>query len=216
MPPCWAITKILVQEVYLKVGSLNSGFSPLGKDFESTLLFSGAILFFLFYRFCKFEFLYTFIHEFTHLFFGIIFFKKIIRFKVSKFKGEVVLSSTNPVILLAPYFFPFLTFILLLIGFLVWNFFKYKFIWYLTITLVGFSLMLHIVMTLKSLMIKQTDINTNGFFFSLVIIYFLSISLITGVIILLLQGRVETLSFYSLLFVEIENIFLQIQNILFN
>ena len=205
-----------MKEVYLKVSGLPFDFSPLGRDFENTLLFSGALLFFLSYRFFKFEFLYIFLHEFTHLVFGILFFKKIIRFKVSKLKGEVVLSGTNPVILLAPYFFPLSTFILLLAGFLVWNFFKYIFIWYFTITLVGFSLMLHIVMTLKSLMVKQTDIKTNGYFFSLVIIYFLSVSLITGIIILLLKGHLETISFFRFLFVEIKNNFFIIQNILFN
>ena len=122
MPPCWAITKILIDGVHLKVNSFAVSFDPQGKDFEYILLFSGALLFLIFYSRYKFEFLYTFLHEFTHLIFGIIFLKKIVRFKVARLKGEVVLSGTNFVILLAPYFFPLLTFILLSVGFLLWEF----------------------------------------------------------------------------------------------
>ena len=216
MPPCWAITKILIDGVHLKVSGLPFDFSPLGRDFENTLLFSGALLFFLSYRFFKYEFLYTFLHEFTHLIFGIIFLKKIVRFKVARLKGEVVLSGTNFVILLAPYFFPLLTFILLSVGFLLWEFLKYKLIWYLTISLVGFSLMLHIVMTLKSLMVEQSDIKSNGYFFSFVTIYFLSVSLISGIIIFLLQGYIEALAFFSILLKEVKSIFLLIPNLLFD
>jgi len=216
LPPCWAITKILIDEVHLKVNSFAISFHPQGKDFEYILLFSGALLFLIFYSRYKFEFLYTFLHEFTHLIFGIIFLKKIVRFKVARLKGEVVLSGTNFIILLAPYFFPLLTFILLSVGFLLWEFLKYKLIWYLTISLVGFSLMLHIVMTLKSLMVEQSDIKSNGYFFSFVTIYFLSVSLISGIIIFLVQGYMEALAFFSILLREVKNIFLLIPNLLFD
>ena len=138
------------------------------------------------------------------------------KFKVSKFKGEVVLSGTNPVILLSPYFFPLLTFLLLLIGFLITNLLNHNLIWFVTIVLVGFSLMLHIVMTLKSLMVKQSDIKSGGYFFSLIVIYFLFLFLISGIIIFVLQGSMETFSFYNLLFIEIKKSFYLFQAILFN
>ena len=138
MPPCWAITKILIDGVHLKVNSFAVSFDPQGKDFEYILLFSGALL---------------------------------------------------------------------SVGFLLWEFLKYKLIWYLTISLVGFSLMLHIVMTLKSLMVEQSDIKSNGYFFSFVTIYFLSVSLISGIIIFLVQGYMEALAFFSILLREVKNIF---------
>ena len=216
MPPSWAITKILIHKISLKLRNLPFDFSPLNRDLESTLLFLGVLLFLLLYRFYKFEFLHTFLHEFTHLIFGVLFLKRIIRFKVSKFKGEVVLSGTNPVILLSPYFFPLLSFLLLLIGFLIANLLNYNLVWFVTIILVGFSLMLHIVMNLKSLMVKQSDITTGGYFFSLIVIYFLFLSLISGIIIFVIQGSMETFYFYNLLFLEIKKSFYLFPEILFN
>ena len=216
LPPSWAITKILIHKISLKLRNLPFDFSPLNRDLESTLLFLGVLLFLLLYRFYKFEFLHTFLHEFTHLIFGVLFLKRIIRFKVSKFKGEVVLSGTNPVILLSPYFFPLLSFLLLLIGFLIANLLNYNLVWFVTIILVGFSLMLHIVMNLKSLMVKQSDITTGGYFFSLIVIYFLFLSLISGIIIFVIQGSMETFSFYNLLFLEIKKSFYLFPEILFN
>ena len=216
LPPCWAITKILSVQVFLKFRSFPFDFSFLSNDLEYTLLFSGAFLFLLLYRFYKFEFLHTFLHEFTHLLFGLLFWKRIITFKVSKLKGEVVLSGSNLIILLAPYFFPLLTFIILSIGFLLMNFLNHKSIWFATVLLVGFSLMLHIVMTLRTLMVRQSDIKSGGYFFSLVIIYFLSLLLISGIIFLVLTDFTETLSFYKFVFSEIKNLYFLIWKFLFS
>ena len=153
----------------------------LNHSFENSLFFLIGLTLCLsiFYFIPKPFKIYVLGHELTHALWAIIMGKKVLNIKVSKKGGHVEISKSNFWISLSPYFFPFYTFVCILISLVIYYFFKnlfYEKIFYLFI---GLTWMFHFLFTVEALKTKQSDITEHGKIFSYFIIYFMNILFIS-------------------------------------
>ncbi len=113
---------------------------------------------------------YVLAHELTHALWGAIMGAKVLDMNVSKDKGNVLLSKSNFLIILAPYFFPLYTAIVV-IGYYIISIFHdiepYFAFW---LALVGFTWGFHFTFTITTLLQRQTDIRECGYVFSYAVI----------------------------------------------
>lgn len=111
----------------------------------------------------------SFTHEFTHLIFALLFFRKIYRFKVDDKDSHVSFSGGRigyiP-ITLAPYCVPIFTLVLL-----PWHFTTSSHVYLYAIQiLLGFSFAFHVCCWAKQIRLHQTDITGPGIVRSLLVI----------------------------------------------
>ena len=109
-------------------------------------------------------------HELTHALWTWFFGGKVKKFKVTARGGHVIITKSNSIIALAPYFFPVygvLVVVVYVTGHLIWGWREYA-IWFHL--LLGAAYAFHITLTWQALDTEQTDITGQGFFFSAVVI----------------------------------------------
>lgn len=170
LPACWAVAGALAETVpgvFLHAGGGAPGFllAPGG-----WALLGGALAYLAWHRLRPPEFLYTFAHEFTHLAFGLLMGKRVSRFEVARGSGQVALSGTNPLITLAPYFFPLPAALALAAGALLGLVVQAPWTGWLTAFVVGLALAFHVAMTWRVLRSSQPDIARGGRLFSWTVI----------------------------------------------
>jgi len=122
--------------------------------------------------------IYVFGHELTHALWTWLFGGQVKKMKVSSGGGHVIISKTNFVIGLAPYFFPLYAVIVVLIfalGHWIWNWHNYFVYFHL---LIGASYAFHVSLTLQVLKTEQSDITSQGYLFSAVIIFLGNVSVL--------------------------------------
>jgi hypothetical protein len=115
--------------------------------------------------------IYVFGHELTHALWTWIFGGQVKKMKVSSAGGHVVISKSNFVIALAPYFFPFyavLVIVVFAVGHCFWNWTDYLVWFHLA---VGAAYAFHVTLTWHALKAQQSDITSQGWLFSAVIIF---------------------------------------------
>ena len=115
--------------------------------------------------------IYVFGHELTHALWTWIFGERVKKLKVSAAGGHVVISKSNFVIALAPYFFPLyaaLVVVLFAAGHLFWDLDNYLVWFHLA---VGAAYAFHVTLTWHVLKPRQPDITQQGRLFSAVIIF---------------------------------------------
>ncbi|GBE18088.1 MAG TPA: hypothetical protein ENH13_05030 [Euryarchaeota archaeon] len=149
-----------------------SSFETFGMG--ETAFAAGAITYIILRRAgLRMSFLSTLAHELTHAIWGLAFRAKIKDIRVKRESGFVRLTKSNFLIMLAPYFFPFYTVLVVLFSFFI----KQKYL-ILIFFLIGFTLAFHIVSTIESLRAGQPDIYRTGAFFSLPLIYISNLTMI--------------------------------------
>jgi hypothetical protein len=116
---------------------------------------------------------YVFGHELTHALWVWLMGGRVKRFKATAKGGHVVVTKTNFLIALAPYFFPLYAVIIILIFLGVQQFWFHL--------LAGASYAFHLTLTWYVLQTRQSDITDQGYLFSWVVIFL-------GNIIVLLLG----------------------------
>jgi hypothetical protein len=131
--------------------------------------------------------LYILGHEFTHALWAWLFGGRVVKFKVGPKSGHVVLTKSNFIIALAPYFFPIYVVLVLaafLAGHLLWNWTGYLVWFHLCL---GAAYAFHVTLTWHILQAEQSDIIQEGYLFSAVVIFLgnvtvllLGIPLLTG------------------------------------
>ena len=124
---------------------------------------------------------YVFGHELTHALWAWLMGGRVKKFKASSKGGHVVVTKSNFVIALAPYFFPLYAFLVVLLfvaGHWLWNWQHYVAWFHL---LLGAAYAFHITLTGFILQTRQSDITEHGYLFSAVIIFL-------GNIVILLVG----------------------------
>jgi hypothetical protein len=115
--------------------------------------------------------IYVFGHELTHALWAWLFGGQLKKLKVSSGGGHVVVSKSNFLIVLAPYFFPLyaaLVVAVFSIGRLIWDWRGYL-VWFHL--LIGAAYAFHVTLTGHVLKTRQSDITSQGWLFSAVIIF---------------------------------------------
>ena len=125
--------------------------------------------------------IYVFGHELTHALWAWLFGGKVKKMKVTSSGGHVIVTKTNFLITLAPYFFPLYAVMVMVIfaaGHWIWGW--EKFLVYFDL-LLGMAYSFHVTLTFHTLQTQQSDITSQGYLFSGVVIFL-------GNIIILLFG----------------------------
>lgn len=115
--------------------------------------------------------IYVFGHELTHALWTWLFGGQVKRMKVTSGGGHVVISKTNFVIALAPYFFPLyaaLVVAVFALGHFFWGWLNYL-VWFHL--LLGTAYAFHLTLTWHVLKTRQSDITSQGYLFSAVVIF---------------------------------------------
>ncbi len=114
---------------------------------------------------------YVFGHELTHALWVWLFGGRVKKFKATSSGGHVVTTTSNFVITLAPYFFPVYVAAVILVflaGDLVWDWTAHR-VWFHF--LIGAAYAFHVTLTWHILQTRQTDITSQGYLFSAVVIF---------------------------------------------
>jgi hypothetical protein len=122
--------------------------------------------------------LYVFGHELTHALWAWLFGGRVKKMKVTSAGGHVVVSKTNFLIVLAPYFFPLYAVLVILafaVGHWIWDWRGY-FVWFHLA--IGAAYAFHVTLTWQALKTRQTDITSQGYLFSAVIIFLGNVSVL--------------------------------------
>jgi hypothetical protein len=122
--------------------------------------------------------IYVFGHELTHALWTWLFGGQVKKMKVTAKGGHVVISKTNFVIALAPYFFPLYVALVVggfALGNLLWDWHGYL-VWFHLC--VGAAYAFHLTLTWHVLQTRQTDITGQGYLFSAVVIFLGNVSLL--------------------------------------
>jgi len=132
-------------------------------------------------------------HELTHALWVWLMGGSVKAFRATSSGGHVIVSKTNFLIALAPYFFPFYAAVVVAVfaaGHLIWNWNHYL-VWFHL--LVGAAYAFHITLTGHILKTRQSDITEQGYLFSAVVIFLGNVSvLLIGVP--LLAAKVDLLT----------------------
>ena len=141
----------------------------------------------IFYLLPKPMWIYVFGHELTHAIWAWMFGGQVKKMKVTSGGGHVVITKTNFLIVLAPYFFPLYAVILIAIfaiGHLIWGWEKFFAIFDL---LLGAAYAFHVTLTFHALQTQQSDITSQGYLFSGVVIFLVNVGILLFGIPLLTQ-----------------------------
>ena len=111
-------------------------------------------------------------HELTHAFWALLMGARVGGLKVGRTGGQVKTSKTNWFVALAPYFFPFYAMLFISLFFAanaIWGLDRYLNVLFF---LVGLGWSFHVTFTLLTLLqSSQPDMRSQGFLFSVVLIY---------------------------------------------
>jgi len=134
-------------------------------------------------------FLYVLGHETVHALAVWLCLGKVTSFKISSSGGSVSASKSNLFISLSPYFIPIYAILLMITYYVMNNIFSWKLLTPLYFMfLFGMMLAFHIVMTVDTLKTRQPDLIKVGYLTSLVLIYVVNLTIVSGVFELLFKG----------------------------
>ena len=122
--------------------------------------------------------IYVLGHELTHAVWAWLFEGQVKKIKVTSSGGHVLITKTNFLIALAPYFFPLyavLVVAVFAIGHLIWNWRQFLAVFDLFL---GAAYAFHITLTAHILKTRQSDITEQGYLFSAVVIFLGNISVL--------------------------------------
>lgn len=173
LPACWAATRVFIDALFRSVGLIG------GLSIESLALLGGMAAFSLFWSFMPHPVkTYVLGHELTHVLWGLIFFARPSRLKVGENGGSVQLTRSNFLITLAPYFFPFYTFTVIIAALVTAYFIRPLPCLAAWMFGIGFTWAFHILFTFQTLTVRQPDIAQYGRLFSWTFIYIVNILIV--------------------------------------
>lgn len=117
-------------------------------------------------------------HELTHAIWGLMFGARPSDLRVGANGGSVRLTKSNLLITLAPYFFPFYTFIVVVAALVTFAFLRPLPCLPLWMFLIGFTWSFHVLFTIETLAQRQPDIRLYGRVFSWVFIFLVNVAVV--------------------------------------
>lgn len=145
------------------------------------------------------NYFYVLGHEIAHALATLVCGGRVSSFSASGRGGGVLTTKSNFFIALFPYFFPSYTIFFWLVYLLLSVFRDVSAYVPHFLFLVGFSLTLHLVMTIDALKVKQSDIFKTGYLFSVSLIYILNILLVSFILSLVFKDFIFSSFFHSTL-----------------
>jgi len=188
LPMCWGVGRAFCDSVMVAAGE--SG----GITAESIALLGGMLAFALCWMSVPHPVkTYVLGHELTHAIWGLLFGALPSRLRVSESGGSVSLTKSNMLITLAPYFFPFYTFVVVVAAIVTYAFIR-PLPWLpLWMFMVGFTWAFHVLFTIETLAQRQPDVKLYGRIFSWVFIFLANVALV-----LVFLAAVTSLTFAQL------------------
>ena len=188
LPMCWGVVRAFCDSVMASAGE--SG----GITAESIALVGGMAAFALCWMAVSHPVkTYVLGHELTHALWGLLFGAMPTKLRVSATGGSVNLTKSNMLITLAPYFFPFYTFLVIVVALITSAFIRPLPCLPLWMFAVGFTWAFHVLFTLETLAQRQPDVKLYGRIFSWVFIFLANV-----VLILLFLASTTSLTFVQL------------------
>ena len=173
LPMCWGVVRAFCDSVMAAAGE--SG----GITVESIALVGGMAVFVLCWMVVSHPVkTYVLGHELTHALWGLLFGAVPSKLRVSTGGGSVNLTKSNMLITLAPYFFPFYTFLVIVAALVTSAFVRPLPCLPFWMFAVGFTWAFHALFTLETLAQRQPDVKLYGRIFSWVFIFLANVALI--------------------------------------
>ena len=172
LPACWGVTRALLDSVVTAAGGA-------GLSVEALSLLGGIAAFALAWTALSHPVrVYVLGHELTHALWGLLFFARPSDLTVTASGGSVKLSKTNLLITLAPYFFPFYTFVVIVCALVTAAFLRPLPCLPLWLFLIGFTWAFHVLFTVETLGRRQPDVKAYGRVFSWTFIFLVNVVLV--------------------------------------
>ena len=173
LPMCWGVLRALFDAIVVSAGA--SGLASA----ETLSLLGGIAAFALAWMALSHPVkMYVLGHELTHALWGLLFGARPSDVRVSASGGSVRLTKSNMLITLAPYFFPFYTFLVIVVALVTYAFLRplpYLPLW---MFLIGFTWSFHVLFTLETLGQRQPDVRLYGRIFSWTFILLVNIAIV--------------------------------------
>ncbi len=172
LPACWGVVRTFADSVSAAGGAD-------GVSVEALSLLGGIATFALSWMALSHPVrAYVLGHELTHAIWGLLFGAVPSKLKVSESGGSVNLTKSNMLITLAPYFFPFYTFVVIVAALVTYAFIRPLPFLPLWMFVIGFTWAFHVLFTLETLAQQQPDVKLYGRVFSWVFIFLANITLV--------------------------------------
>ena len=173
LPACWGVSRAFFDALMAAAGATG------GLSVEALSLLGGIAAFALSWMALSHPVrAYVLGHELTHALWGLVFGARPSDLKVAADGGSVRLTKSNLVITLAPYFFPFYTFVVIVCALITYAFLRPLPFLPLWMFLIGFTWAFHVLFTLETLMQRQPDIKLYGRVFSWAFIFLVNVGIV--------------------------------------
>lgn len=173
LPMCWGVSRAFFDAIVLAAGA--TGWLSA----EALSLLGGVAAFaFAWMALSHPVRMYVLGHELTHALWGLLFGAWPSDLRVGTSGGSVRLTKSNVLITLAPYFFPFYTFVVIVVALVTYAFFRplpYLPLW---LFLIGFTWSFHVLFTLETLTRRQPDVRLYGRIFSWALIFLVNVAIV--------------------------------------
>jgi hypothetical protein len=173
LPLCWGVSRAFLDAILISAGA--TGWLSV----EAVSLLGGIAAFAMsWFALSPPVRMYVLGHELTHALWGLLFGARPSDVRVSASGGSVRLTKSNMLITLAPYFFPFYTFLVIIVALVTYAFFRplpYLPLW---LFLIGFTWSFHVLFTLETLGQRQPDVKLYGRIFSWTFIFIVNVAIV--------------------------------------
>lgn len=173
LPACWGLMQSLADSILAANGGEH------GVSMETIAILGGIGAFALCWAALSHPVrTYVLGHELTHALWGLLFGARPSDLRVAATGGSVRLTKTNLLITLAPYFFPFYTFVVIVVALVTWAFVRPLPCLPLWMFMIGFTWAFHVLFTLETLTQSQPDVKSYGRVFSWTLIFIGNVGLV--------------------------------------